>query len=222
MPLVGPEATVGIMKKTILATTVAASLAVTAVPAPALAENANAPAQADSETVQSGDTAEAPESADDANGSSLSPGAIAGITLGVLALVGGGAFFAVRQGLITVPGADELARALNLPPLPGRATPAPQRGSCAPGEFDALVPDWPHFTGTVVMYCDGQWAQAGANQTDWTEAFRFADGRWHHVKPHGTSYTGFKCYNGITLREQGAPEEFLDTLVICRPEDINR
>lgn len=201
------------MKKTILATSVTASLVVTAVPAPALAENAKEPAQTDRETAQTDD---------DADGSSLSPAAIAGITLGVLALVGGGAFFAVQQGLITVPGADELARALNLPPLPGRPAPAPQRGSCAPSEFDALVQGWPNFTGTVVLYCDGLWAQAGANQTDWTEAFRFADGRWHHIKHHGTSYTGFKCYNGITLREQGAPEEFLNTLIICRPEEIDR
>ena len=77
------------MKNTLLSLGVASAVAVTAV-CPAYAAE---PAQ---------------------ESSSLSPGAIAGISLGVLALVGAGSYFAVSQGLIdvTTSDADSYARKL--------------------------------------------------------------------------------------------------------------
>lgn len=97
-------------------------------------------------------------------------------------------------------------------PAAGEAAPA----SCEPGAFDAVVPGWPHFTGTTVLYCDGQWAQAGADQTDWIIAFRNAAGKWEPIEPAGESGTGFACYDVDALRNQGAPQEFVDSLLACR------
>ena len=193
------------MKNTLLSLGVASAVAVTAV-CPAYAAE---PAQ---------------------ESSSLSPGAIAGISLGVLALVGAGSYFAVSQGLIDVPG-------LEIPEVPGLgefaalagaagiAIPALGAGaakggdakaaSCQPGAFDQLVPGWPNHTGTNVDYCDGKWAVAGANQTDWIVAFRADGEQWHVVEPDGKTETGFKCYNTGRLREQGAPQEFTDKLLTC-------
>ncbi|RMD19849.1 hypothetical protein EAW56_05665 [Corynebacterium gottingense] len=64
-------------------------------------------------------------------------------------------------------------------------------------------------------YCDGKWAVAGANQTDWIVAFRADGEQWHVVEPDGKTETGFKCYNTGRLREQGAPQEFTDKLLNC-------
>lgn len=142
----------------------------------------------------------------------LSPGAIAGIVLGVLAAVGAAGVFAVQQGWI------------QLPAIPGLPGPAPKRGSCAPQEFDKLVPGWPNFTGTVVNYCDGQWAVASANQTDWIVRFRYVGDRWTVVPTDGVTQRGMTqgCYNAIKLREQGAPEEFIRRSPICTPGEIGR
>ena len=162
--------------------------------------------------------------------SSLSPGAIAGISLGVLALVGAGSYFAVSQGLIDVPGLEipevpGLGELAALAGAAGIAIPALGAGaakggnakaaSCQPGAFDQLVPGWPNHTGTNVDYCDGKWAVAGANQTDWIVAFRADGEQWHVVEPDGKTETGFKCYNTGRLREQGAPQEFIDKLLTC-------
>ncbi|MEH0147703.1 hypothetical protein V6D40_08530 [Corynebacterium sp. Q4381] len=209
------------MKKSILAATVAASVAVApvAVPQAWAADEADEPA------------AEPAASAGTSSEESLSPAAIAGITLGVLALVSAGTALAVQQGWIQIPGVDmaqinALFPALpTLPALPGRANnraaATPAKGSCAPEEFDKLVPGWPNFTGTTVTYCDGLWATAGANQTDWTETFRFTGGAWQRVPKRGTTYTGFGCYNGLTLREQGAPQQLIDAVLICKPNEID-
>lgn len=162
--------------------------------------------------------------------SSLSPGAIAGISLGVLALVGAGSYFAVSQGLIDVPGLEipevpGLGELAALAGAAGIAIPAlgadaakgshAKAASCQPGAFDQLVPGWPNHTGTNVDYCDGKWAVAGANQTDWIVAFRADGEQWHVVEPDGKTETGFKCYNTGRLREQGAPQEFTDKLLTC-------
>ena len=193
------------MKNTLLSLGVASAVAVTAV-CPAYAAE---PAQ---------------------ESSSLSPGAIAGISLGVLALVGAGSYFAVSQGLIDVPGLEipevpGLGELAALAGAAGIAIPALGAGaakggdakvaSCQPGAFDQLVPGWPNHTGTNVDYCDGKWAVAGANQTDWIVAFRADGEQWHVVEPDGKTETGFKCYNTGRLREQGAPQEFTDKLLTC-------
>lgn len=193
------------MKNTLLSLGVASAVAVTAV-CPAYAAE---PAQ---------------------ESSSLSPGAIAGISLGVLALVGAGSYFAVSQGLIDVPGLEipevpGLGELAALAGAAGIAIPALGAGaakggnakaaSCQPGAFDQLVPGWPNHTGTSVDYCDGKWAVAGANQTDWIVAFRADGEQWHVVEPDGKTETGFKCYNTGRLREQGAPQEFTDKLLTC-------
>ncbi|QPK82770.1 hypothetical protein G7Y29_07785 [Corynebacterium qintianiae] len=96
------------------------------------------------------------------------------------------------------------------------------RGGCAPQDFDAVVPGWPNFTGTSVIWCDGQWAIAGANQTDWRVFFHHDGERWNALPPRGTKSTGMQqgCFNGIELHEQGAPQEFVDRAPICTPEEI--
>lgn len=205
------------MKKSIVAVGVAASLTAASV-------SVSEAWASESETGEEPTTS----SSEGSNGEELSPAAIAGITLGVLALVSAGTVVAVQQGWIQIPGVDmaqinALLPALPaLPGLPGRAGNHPAaKGSCAPQEFDRLVPGWPNFTGTVVTFCDGLWAVAGANQTDWTETFRFADGSWQRVPKRGTTYTGFGCYNGLTLREQGAPQALIDQVLICKPSEID-
>lgn len=230
-------ATVGDMRKRTLAFATAASMAAAPVvgPLPAFAaEAAPAPepagAAGGASESGSGGAGNEPASAAGASSSSLSPAGVAGIVVGVLALAGAGAAAAVHQGIIQlpslppIPGIDvaSIAKKLNLQ-LPAaraqeapQAPAAPQAGSCDPGAFDAVVPGWPNFTGTRVGYCDGQWATAGAYQTDWREAFHFEGGRWVRVEPAGTSYTGFACYDKARLREQGAPQEVTDRLVGCR------
>ena len=197
------------MKKPVLALVTVAAVAATPItaPTPALAANADA-------------SSASPEH----GGSSLGPAGIAGVVLGVLALAGAGAGVAVQRGLIQLPalpqlpGVDVQAAAkrfgVHVPGQPAPA-PAPRGGSCSPSTFDALVPGWPNFTGTTVTYCDGQWATAGANQTDWSESFRHHNGGWSRIQPAGQTRTGFKCYDGAALRQQGAPQAFLNSLVVC-------
>ena len=73
-------------------------------------------------------------------------------------------------------------------------------------------------------FCDGQWAVAGAKGTDWIMYFRYVGDRWTVVPSSGTKQSGMKraCYNGITLREQGAPEEFVRRAPICTPAEIGK
>lgn len=150
-------------------------------------------------------------------GDGLSPGAIVAIVLGVLAAVSAAGVAALQQGLIELP---------NMPkgPAPQASAGAPKRGSCDAGAFDRLVPGWPAGFGTQVDFCDGQWAVAGAKGTDWIMYFRYVGDRWTVVPSSGTKQSGMKraCYNGITLREQGAPEEFVRRAPICTPAEIGK
>ena len=211
-----------------LALGVAAAVTTSAVIAPATfaEEGAN--------TTETGSSADSGE----AEGSSLSTGAIIGITLGVLAAVGAGGYFAVQQGWLELPeglalpeGLDPAAAAGLFSLVPALAIPGLAKndkgaaaGSCAPQAFDAVVPEWPHFTGTNVMFCDGKWAIAGANQTDWILYFKNSNGKWAVIPTAGTKQTGMQrgCYNGLTLREQGAPEEFMRQAPICTPAEIGK
>jgi len=211
------------MKKPMLAVGVAAAVTTSAVIAPATfaEEGAN--------TTETGSSADSGE----AEGSSLSTGAIIGITLGVLAAVGAGGYFAVQQGWLELPegldpaaaaGLSSLVPALAIPGLTKKDKGAAAGGSCAPQAFDAVVPEWPHFTGTNVIFCDGKWAIAGANQTDWILYFKNSNGKWAVIPTAGTKQTGMQrgCYNGLTLREQGAPEEFIRQAPICTPAEIGK
>lgn len=202
------------MKKPVLALATAAAVAATPITAPSAA------LAADAGTASGADAGSASPAA---GGSSLGPAGIVGVVLGVLALAGAGAGVAVQRGLIQLPalpqlpGVDVQAAAKRFGVhVPGQPAPAPaQRGACSPSTFDALVPGWPNFTGTTVTYCDGQWATAGANQTDWSESFRHHNGGWSRIQPAGQTRTGFKCYDGAALRQQGAPQAFLNSLVVC-------
>lgn len=214
------------MKTTLLPLGVAAVVACTAVtPAvmPAHAEEAPAVEQESSSGSSAGEEGQEGDA-----GSSLSTGAIVGISLGVLALVGAGSYFAVSQGLIDVPGLEvpqvpglgELgalagAAGLAIPALGAGKEKTAKGASCQPGAFDAVVPGWPTPTGTSVEYCDGKWAVAGAKQTDWIVAFRANGDKWAVVKPAGQTNTGFKCYDTARLRSQGAPAQFTDKLLTC-------
>ena len=151
----------------------------------------------------------------------------------MLAAVGAGGYFAVQQGLLELPegldpaaaaGLSSLVPALAIPGLTKKDNGAAAGGSCAPQAFDAVVPEWPHFTGTNVMFCDGKWAIAGANQTDWILYFKNSNGKWAVIPTAGTKQTGMQrgCYNGLTLREQGAPEEFIRQAPICTPAEIGK
>lgn len=204
-----------------LALGVAAAVSTSAVVAPAaFAEEGGKTAETSSAS-----------SSGEAEGSSLSTGAIVGITLGVLAAVGAGGYFAVQQGWLELPEGLDPAAAAGLGALiPALAIPglakkdAASGGSCAPQAFDAVVPEWPHFTGTNVIFCDGKWAIAGANQTDWILYFKNSNGKWAVIPTAGTKQTGMSrgCYNGLTLREQGAPEEFIHQAPICTPAEIGK
>lgn len=170
------------------------------------------------------------------------------ILVALLGVIGASAA-AVQQGLVPLPkfsvpqvaaspvDVRALARQfgvvipeISLPNFaPGQARPAPapagqKQGSCEPAAFDAVVPGWPNFTGTTVGYCDGEWAVAGANQTDWIIYFHFIGDKWEPIKPVGTESEGMQqgCYNAITLRDQGAPEEFVAQMPICTPAEIGR
>lgn len=210
------------MKKPMLALGVAAAVTTSAVIAPAtFAEEAET-------TTETGSSS----SLGEAEGSSLSTGAIVGITLGVLAAVGAGGYFALQQGLLELPegidpaaGLGALIPALAIPGLTQKpAASGEAKGSCAPQAFDAVVPEWPHFTGTSVIFCDGKWAIAGANQTDWILYFKNSNGKWAVLPTAGTKQDGMQrgCYNGNTLREQGAPEEFIRQAPICTPAEIGK
>lgn len=50
------------------------------------------------------------------------------------------------------------------------------------------------------------------------------DGKWAVIPTAGTKQAGMQrgCYGGLTLREQGAPEEFLCQAPICMPVEIGK
>lgn len=213
------------MKKPMLALGVAAAVTTSAVVAPA----------AFSQDGESNGQMSSQGPAEGAGGSSFSTGEILGITLGVLAAVGVAGVFAVQQGWVQLPEFVDRAtveRLVAMPPpvtIPGVARPgsvghAGAKGSCIPQAFDNVVPGWPHFTGTSVIFCDGNWAIAGANQTDWVLYFKNANGKWAVIPAAGTKQAGLAqgCYNGITLREQGAPEEFIRRAPICTPAESGK
>lgn len=190
------------MNKPLLALAAAATLTVTPITV----------THAAAETVP----AEGADSSSSSPESDLTTGEIIGITVGVLALVSAGAALAVQTGLLQIPGLD-LSKwpTINVPgitPRPG-ATAAPN--DCSPATFDAIVPGWPNFTGTEVLFCDGQWAIAGAKQTDWQEAFHKVDGHWTRVEPAG-DVNGFKCYDVADLQRKGSPRVFTDQVLSCR------
>ncbi|MDN8605120.1 hypothetical protein Q0N48_03730 [Corynebacterium ureicelerivorans] len=213
------------MKKPMLSLGVAAAVTTSAVVAPAaFSQDGESDGQMSSQALAEG-----------AGGSSLSTGEILGTTLGVLAAVGVAGVFAVQQGWVQLPKfvdratVERLVALLPPMPIPGVVRPGPAggagaKGSCAPQAFDAVVPGWPHFTGTSVIFCDGHWAIAGANQTDWVLYFKNANGKWAVIPAAGTKQTGLAqgCYNDVTLREQGAPEEFIRRAPICTPAEIGR
>lgn len=213
------------MKKPMLALGVAAAVTTSAVVAPvAFAEDAGKATESSSSSSGAGE----------AEGSSLSTGAIVGITLGVLAAVGIGGVFAWQQGWVQLPefvdpaavaGLGALIPALAIPGMAQKpAAKSEAKGSCAPQAFDAVVPGWPAGLGTTVLFCDGKWAIAGANQTDWILYFKNSNGKWAVIPTAGTKQTGMArgCYNGLSLREQGAPEEFIRQAPICTPAEIGK
>lgn len=68
------------------------------------------------------------------------------------------------------------------------------------------------------------WAVAGANPTDWILYFNNSNGKWAVIPTVGTKQTGMQrgCYNGLTLREQGAPERFTRQVPIRTPAEIGK
>lgn len=212
------------MKHSLLALTVASAVSVTAVQAPvAWAEEKTA-----EETPQTSQQASKNTSSGSSDGEELSPAAIAGITLGVLAAVGAGAAFAVSQGLIpnvdpaVVAGLTGLSS--TVPGLAALGFGGASKNRCSPQAFDAAMPGWPGVTGTGVLYCEGQWAVAGQKQSDWIVPFERKGDRWVALKPDGTTQRGMitACYNGNALRGRGAPQPFLDKIRICAPDEIGR
>ncbi|OIR42896.1 hypothetical protein [Corynebacterium sp. NML120713] len=205
------------MKHSLLALTVASAVSVTAVQAPV----------AWSEETQQAAPDKA-NSSGSSDGEELSPAAIAGITLGVLAAVGAGAAFAVSQGLIpnvdpkVVAGLTGLSS--TVPGLAALGFGGASINKCSPQAFDAAMPGWPGVTGTTVMYCEGQWAVAGQKQSDWIVPFERKGDRWVALLPDGTSKRGLNsaCYNGDALRGRGAPQQFVDKIRVCAPDEIGR
>ena len=219
------------MKKPMLALGVAAAISTSAVVAPAaFAEPAGSDAQAAVQEDQ-GSSGEGSSGSSGDEGSSLSAGAIVGISLGVLAAVGIGGAVAVQQGWLQLPeplngqvlgGLATIASTLSVPALGPKQEKKVAKESCSPSAFDAVVPEWPAGFGTAVSYCDGKWAVAGAKGTDWILFFKNSNGKWARIKPAGTKWTGMAqaCYNGIKLREQGAPEAFMREVPVCTPAEI--
>ena len=117
-------------------------------------------------------------------------------------------------GVLALSALPAVAHAQESAPIPS--------GACEPADFDAVVPEWPGVAGTTVEWCDGQWAVAGASQTDWKIFFHFDGTNWMALAPDGTKSTGMQqgCFNGIELGNQGAPQEFIDRTPICTPEEI--
>ena len=216
---------VGAMKHSLLALTVASAVSVTAVQAPVAWSEENS---AGENTQGAQQTTTKDGSSGSSDGAELSPAAIAGITLGVLAAVGAGAAFAVSQGLIpnvdpkVVAGLTGLSS--TVPGLAALGFGGASINKCSPQAFDAAMPGWPGVTGTTVLYCEGQWAVAGQKQSDWIVPFERKGDRWVALLPDGTSKRGLNsaCYNGDALRGRGAPQQFVDKIRVCAPDEIGR
>lgn len=214
------------MKHSLLALTVASAVSVTAVQAPVAWAEENSAGDISKETQQT--APDKSNSSGSSDGEELSPAAIAGITLGVLAAVGAGAAFAVSQGLIpnvdpaVVAGLTGLSS--TVPGLAALGFGGASKNRCSPQAFDAAMPGWPGVTGTGVLYCEGQWAVAGQKQSDWIVPFERKGDRWVALKPDGTTQRGMitACYNGNALRGRGAPQQFVDKIRVCAPDEIGR
>lgn len=214
------------MKHSLLALTVASAVSVTAVQAPVAWAEENSAGDISKETQQT--APDKSNSSGSSDGEELSPAAIAGITLGVLAAVGAGAAFAVSQGLIpnvdpkVVAGLTGLSS--TVPGLVALGFGGASINRCSPQAFDAAMPGWPGVTGTTVLYCEGQWAVAGQKQSDWIVPFERKGDRWVALLPDGTSKRGLNsaCYNGDALRGRGAPQQFVDKIRVCAPDEIGR
>ena len=214
------------MKHSLLALTVASAVSVTAVQAPVAWAEENSAGDISKETQQT--APDKSNSSGSSDGEELSPAAIAGITLGVLAAVGAGAAFAVSQGLIpnvdpkVVAGLTGLSS--TVPGLAALGFGGASINKCSPQAFDAAMPGWPGVTGTTVLYCEGQWAVAGQKQSDWIVPFERKGDRWVALLPDGTSKRGLNsaCYNGDALRGRGAPQQFVDKIRVCAPDEIGR
>lgn len=213
-----------------LALGVAAAVTTSAVIAPAaFAEPAGSSEQGAVQEDQ-GSSGEGSSGASD-GGSSLSAGAIVGISLGVLAAAGLGGVVAVQQGWLDLPeplnaqvlgGLAAIASALSVPALAPKQEKKVAKGACSPSAFEAVVPEWPAGLGTAVRFCDGKWAVAGTKGTDWILFFKNTNGKWARIQADGTTRRGMTqaCYNGIKLREQGAPEAFMREVPVCTPAEI--
>lgn len=143
---------------------------------------------------------------------------LTGVTavLALLGVIGGGAYLAVTNGVVALP--DAIAQAGHDMGIPGAQS---NSGSCHSAEFDAVVDGWPAPLGTTVTYCDGLFATAGANGTDWVVHFAWQNGQWQAISPDGFSQpSGYPCYNGYRISEMGGPEEFTQQLLHCTPDEI--
>lgn len=161
------------------------------------------------------------EETDSSSLSSTSSGTDGGSSTGALALVstatalGGGALWAIQQGLIPNPLPGII-------PSPRPLAPAPARGDCSPQAFNDALWEWRGSPGTTVESCDGRFAWVSQDRTDWRVAFEFDGQRWNVSRPAGTTKTGMTqgCYNGIELRNKGASDVFLSRIPICTPDEI--
>ena|GEM_PF-744551 len=175
-------------------------------------------AEIDGDEPGSSEVGSAEPSSAELEGSEESDDTLTGVTvvLALLGVIGGGAYLAVTNGLVTLP--DAIAQAgydMGVPEV------TPNQGSCDSAEFDAVVDGWPAPLGTTVSYCDGLFATAGANGTDWVVHFNWQNGQWHAISPDGFSQpSGYPCYNGYRISEMGGPEEFTRQLLHCTPEEI--
>jgi len=90
--------------------------------------------------------------------------------------------------------------------------PEPGTADCGPSAFAAG-----EFDDPAVLFCDGTWAFAGQNQTDWRMVFQATHGNWVAYQPHGETQTGMAqpCYDEETLRTDGAPDELIGQVPLC-------
>lgn len=90
--------------------------------------------------------------------------------------------------------------------------PEPGTADCEPSAFAAG-----EFDDPSVLFCDGTWAFAGQNQTDWRMVFQATHGSWAAYQPHGEAQTGMAqpCYDEETLRTDGAPDELIGQVPRC-------
>lgn len=170
-------------------------------------------------------SAQTVEETDSSSLSSTSSSTDNGSSTGALALVattaalGGGAVWAIQQGLIPNPLPGIIPSPHSLAPAPA---PAPARGDCSPHAFNAALWEWRDSPWTTVESCDGRFAWVSQDRTDWRVAFEFDGQRWNVSRPAGTTKTGMTqgCYNGIELRNKGASDDFLSRIPICTPDEI--